>query len=846
MYSQCMLRQNHFFGYCLFSFLGVYFGLTLFVFLHFTTFLEKNNSNTHGITQFQLMPGRRMPIHHIDGQHHDDMEKSHQQRNGLVVLAPVFSKHKAQQALLQHGAERIRQPITAFLEKPMQDIIPSSRNQGAHPGDVGIPPEYIIPLPLRTQAPKDLVKVVYPKFQSCHTDLPSKLPVDRGYQLVIVNKTSDGHNNKMEHWNAQAAPDPLYNDLKNCPVNGDPFLPWIHDIVPSHDGTKIQFVAQNKRRCISGDAYRDWAWDMQPQVALFQHVSIKRVNRTNAQRKAPALWQSSNNDEESFYQLVPMEDADTDGKETRFICRFHMTSVDTNTLGQLLFAGETLSAYPFNYEFVSYRRLHPTMLNPRGMDHGSPYLSTLLFHCPVPQPLQHIVASGESVLSDGTPMLHVDLIPIRTSPRYGTSEIYLSEEMIGPKQNWHLGNVTRVLWRKKEDLIPGFDPKKRWGKTNILPAVQASGRWTNLPICQPPLIQQQQQQVGEEIPKANTKTKKHYELVACVWASESYSTRGAANLPMDTSTVSRFREWLEFAFLVGFDHVYVYDNSAANTQNGSLTTALEPFGTNVSIIEWPHVVCNNNKPTDKNCGERSSQYAAENSCRTRFGPHTDWIASFDVDEYLIPMGSYQSLKEVVRNAYSKGNKIVSFRSTRTKLRLDQSEVIGPNTSRRRKKKDALFVEAYNCDTDPGPKPDASDRARKEIYRADHVLYHFVHYSLVTKDTIVWYKEDSKHWKREIQELAPPPYITDEFNEAVMLHTKVVEEEKENWDQMCSPMTKNCAIGFPQSLELRKNDASSNNVHEHNCYTNIRLSDYWIPKLKEAMIKRLTTTVAQLG
>jgi hypothetical protein len=31
----------------------------------------------------------------------------------------------------------------------------------------------------------------------------------------------------------------------------------------------------------------------------------------------------------------------------------------------------------------------------------------------------------------------------------------------------------------------------------------------------------------------------------------------------------------------------------------------------------------------ENTGERSSQYAAENSCRARYGPYAEWMATFD-------------------------------------------------------------------------------------------------------------------------------------------------------------------------------------------------------------------------
>lgn len=48
---------------------------------------------------------------------------------------------------------------------------------------------------------------------------------------------------------------------------------------------------------------------------------------------------------------------------------------------------------------------------------------------------------------------------------------------------------------------------------------------------------------------------------------------------------------------------------------------------------------NNNPNNVDSPGERSSQYAAESSCRLRFGPHVDWFGQFDIDEYFVPMVS---------------------------------------------------------------------------------------------------------------------------------------------------------------------------------------------------------------
>jgi len=175
----------------------------------------------------------------------------------------------------------------------------------------------------------------------------------------------------------------------------------------------------------------------------------------------------------------------------------------------------------------------------------------------------------------------------------------------------------------------------------------------------------------------------------------------------------------------------------------------------------PFDFSNNNIPAHDNTGERSSQYAAENSCRTRYAPFTEWIASFDVDEYLVPMGKYTSLKDVVTDAGKGGTNILSFRSTRAKLRYDFSENEG---SGRAMIDNATFLDAYNCDSSSSPKPSWADRARKQIYRADYVKYHFVHYSTVTQGILETYDDSHGQWQRSFGERPPSERVTDEVNE----------------------------------------------------------------------------------
>ena len=89
----------------------------------------------------------------------------------------------------------------------------------------------------------------------------------------------------------------------------------------------------------------------------------------------------------------------------------------------------------------------------------------------------------------------------------------------------------------------------------------------------------------------------------------------------------------------------------------------------VTRINWPAAVCNNNPNTDHNKGERSSQYAAESSCRLRFGTHSKWLMSVDTDEYIVPLGKHTDIKSVLDEMEKEDIRILSFKSKRAKPRI---------------------------------------------------------------------------------------------------------------------------------------------------------------------------------
>ena len=354
---------------------------------------------------------------------------------------------------------------------------------------------------------------------------------------------------------------------------GDSYLPWIHDVFPSADGTTVHLIAQNKRRCHTGEGMEKQMDDLLGQIALLQPVAVARG-------------------EDGSFRLASHEEADENGRETRFLCHFKLWDKDATKLYPYFPKKETtLSRYPFNYEYINWRKGQDGMYLKNGRDVGSFWTSTIMFDCPVPvQFIPHIKGKKNN------PALYLDLIPIRT-PARGLNEQFFEENL-------------------------NFNATTKWGNDHILPSIKSSGRWENIAIH--PLGKRKNKRISIE---DTSSTSKPYQLVACTWTSASHNRRGDSRTLNDG--MNRLKEWITYNLLVGFDHVVVYDNSEAtgSLRNETLKVVTDLFDSSkVTHVNWPCKICNNNRPNHKNPGERSSQYAAENSCRKRFGDQTEWMA----------------------------------------------------------------------------------------------------------------------------------------------------------------------------------------------------------------------------
>lgn len=524
--------------------------------------------------------------------------------------------------------------------------------------------------------------------------------------------------------------------------------------------------------------------------------------------------------ENTAYRLTSHDDADSGGKETRFLCRFKVLSASASAP---MFQGSsyatTLSRYPYNYEDITARK-HRDMFMKTGQEMGNYWLSSIEFHCPVPSHITSILR-GKVEGTRNNPVVFLDIATIRTPVRRPGQQSFR-------KHNYG-----------------SFNAEENWRSNLDLPSFDDSGRWENIPICSPTRYFSNRNQstaikVGQAyLPVKNITKKKAFQLVACTWTSSVHNRRGDARTIYDGA--DRLLEWITFHLLAGFDHIFVYDNSAANT-NVTLEEVTDKFPAElVTRVDWPCKICNNNRPSHNDPGERSSQYGAEASCRSRFGPSTDWMAFMDPDEYFVPMGKYTNWKDILMQTYDeKSPKILKFRSTRARPRMklmdnysSSKKCLSANSCLTQRSNET-FLKTYNCEYIKSPKPYRFSRAMKQIYRPDFVINHFVHYSTVTTDTAIIDPEKNKSPDTE--------RFIDEINEGVLVHAKTTPpDETIGHIDACQYKSKNvCQLGFscPDDLDFRdethKDGFTDSMGRFCNCWINRKIEDVWVPQLEDAL------------
>jgi hypothetical protein len=129
-------------------------------------------------------------------------------------------------------------------------------------------------------------------------------------------------------------------------------------------------------------------------------------------------------------------------------------------------------------------------------------------------------------------------------------------------------------------------------------------------------------------------------------------------------------------------------------------------------------------------------------------------------------------------------------------------------------------------------------AEKQIYRADYVKQHFIHYSTVTESTNLPMDEYRARGYRRARPFPDPlSRFIDEVNEGLMLHSKAIaRQDTAGWKKNCHKDGKpidQCRIGFPWPEDV-SNRTYDEEGWKYNCYVNPRIDNFWAPMLKQRL------------
>ena len=154
------------------------------------------------------------------------------------------------------------------------------------------------------------------------------------------------------------------------------------------------------------------------------------------------------------------------------------------------------------------------------------------------------------------------------------------------------------------------------------------------------------------------------------------------------------KEWVENYRVIGTDHIYLYNNNSIDNYQEILRPYVETGF--VTLLEWPKL---------------HSQMEAYADCYTRFKDETNWIAFFDIDEFLCLLKEKNIRDFLIR--YEKYPSLMVYWL-----------LFGTN-GQLKPKRDKLVIEQYTCSW-----PHLSDTGKiilstQERYAPTRIYHHHI-------------------------------------------------------------------------------------------------------------------------
>lgn len=134
-------------------------------------------------------------------------------------------------------------------------------------------------LKLRTHSPENLTYTSYSYKKNESSTLGACSQNGAQWTLPIFHPPGMDHHFESNvfrkknmfdiRWDLASGIDSSNTNGGYCPIDADPYLPWIHDVFPSRDGSFVEFIISNKRRCNTDpNVFQSDLKNLEPQVAL--------------------------------------------------------------------------------------------------------------------------------------------------------------------------------------------------------------------------------------------------------------------------------------------------------------------------------------------------------------------------------------------------------------------------------------------------------------------------------------------------------------------------------------------------------------------------------------------------
>ena len=109
-------------------------------------------------------------------------------------------------------------------------------------------------------------------------------------------------------------------------------------------------------------------------------------------------------------------------------------------------------------------------------------------------------------------------------------------------------------------------------------------------------------------------------------------------------------QWIEFHRLVGFQKFVIYNSTDANGQLSSiLAMYTQKYPGLIDVVQWNF----SSLVLGDVLQGRYFQVEALHDCLIRYGDQSEWLGTFDLDEYIVPLHPYESVVDYVHDTFGR-------------------------------------------------------------------------------------------------------------------------------------------------------------------------------------------------